>query len=126
MEKQQKTLVIRIDGWLWRVVAMSWAITEKAKQQPVKVVTSGSITTGYAINSINSSVAKVTVYGDQEVLDNLSSIEAPIDVTGLSTNKTFSGVTLTKPAGVRYMSEYGDMMWESAVDALENVGGMVR
>ena len=72
---------------------------------PVKVLTSGSITTGYAINSINSSVAKVTVYGDQEVLDNLSSIEAPIDVTGLSTNKTFSGVTLTKPAGVRYMSE---------------------
>lgn len=39
-EKPQKTLVIRIDGWLWRVIAMSGAITEKAKQQPVKVVTS--------------------------------------------------------------------------------------
>lgn len=37
---KQKTLVIRIDGWLWRVIAMTWAITEKAKQQPVKVVTS--------------------------------------------------------------------------------------
>ena len=37
---KQKTLVIRIDGWLWRVIAMSGAITEKAKQQPVKVVTS--------------------------------------------------------------------------------------
>lgn len=72
---------------------------------PVKVVTSGNITTGYALNSINSSVTKVTVYGDQEVLDTLSAIEAPIDVTGLSTDKTFSGVTLTKPAGVRYMSD---------------------
>lgn len=72
---------------------------------PVKVVTSGNITTGYALNSINSSVTKVTVYGDQEVLDTLSSIEAPIDVTGLSTDKTFNGVTLTKPAGVRYMSD---------------------
>lgn len=72
---------------------------------PVKVVTSGNITTGYALNSINSSVTKVTVYGDQEVLDTLSSIEAPIDVTGLSADKTFSGVTLTKPAGVRYMSD---------------------
>ena len=72
---------------------------------PVKVVTSGNITTGYALNSINSSVTKVTVYGDQEVLDNLSAIEAPIDVTGLSTDKTFNGVTLTKPAGVRYMSD---------------------
>ena len=72
---------------------------------PVKVVTTGNITTGYALNSINSSVTKVTVYGEQSVLDSLTSIEAPIDITGLSTDKTFSGVTLTKPAGVRYMSE---------------------
>lgn len=72
---------------------------------PIKVVTSGNITTGYALNSINSSVNKVTVYGDQEILDTLTYIEAPIDVTGLSTDKTFSGVTLTKPAGVRHMSE---------------------
>ena len=72
---------------------------------PVKIITTGNITTGYALNSINSSVSKVTVYGDQAILDTLTSIEAPIDVTGLSTDKTFSGVTLTKPAGVRYMSE---------------------
>lgn len=72
---------------------------------PVKVTTTGNITTGYALNSINSSVTKVTVYGDQEILDTLTYIEAPIDVTGLSTDKTFSGVTLTKPAGVRYMSD---------------------
>lgn len=71
---------------------------------PIKIVTSGNITTGYALNSINSSVTKVTVYGDQEVLDTLTYIEAPIDVTGLSTDKTFNGVTLTKPSGVRYMT----------------------
>ena len=35
-----KMLVIRIDGWLWRVIAMSWAITEVAKHRPVKVITS--------------------------------------------------------------------------------------
>lgn len=35
-----KTLVIHINWWLGRVVAMSWAITEKAKKQPVKVITS--------------------------------------------------------------------------------------
>ena len=34
------TLVIRIDWWLWRVVAMSGAITEVAKKRPVRVVTS--------------------------------------------------------------------------------------
>lgn len=36
----KKTLVIKIDWWLWRVIAMSWAITEVAKTRPVKVVTS--------------------------------------------------------------------------------------
>ena len=40
MTEQEKTLVIYIDWWLWRVIAMSWAITEKAKQQKVKVITS--------------------------------------------------------------------------------------
>ena len=40
MKNQQSTLVIRIDWWLWRVVAMSWAITEVAKNRPVKVITS--------------------------------------------------------------------------------------
>lgn len=33
-------LVIRIDGWLWRVIAMTWAITEVAKHRRVRVVTS--------------------------------------------------------------------------------------
>lgn len=39
MEKQ-KTLVIKIDWGLWRVIAMTWAITEVAKKRPVKVITS--------------------------------------------------------------------------------------
>lgn len=42
MTKNQKprTLVIRIDWWLWRVIAMTWAITEVAKTREVKVITS--------------------------------------------------------------------------------------
>lgn len=35
-----KPIVIRVDGGLGRVIALSWAITEVAKQRPVKVVTS--------------------------------------------------------------------------------------
>lgn len=72
---------------------------------PVKVVTTGNITTGNALSSIVSSVNKVTVYGDQEVLDKLTAIEAPIDISGLNSDKTFNGVNLTKPSGVRYMSD---------------------
>lgn len=35
-----QTLVIKIDWWLWRVIAMTGAITEVAKTRPVKVITS--------------------------------------------------------------------------------------
>lgn len=72
---------------------------------PVKVVTTGKMTTGYAISSLNSSLSKVTVYGEKEILDNLTYIEAPINIEGLSTDKTFNGIVLSKPNGVRYLSD---------------------
>lgn len=70
---------------------------------PVKVVTKGTITSGYAISSITNTVSKVEVYGDKEYIDSLTYIEAPIDISALSADKTFN-VNLTKPNGVRYMS----------------------
>lgn len=72
---------------------------------PVKVITSGNITTGYALSSITSTVSKVTVYGEQKILDKLTNIEAKLDVSGLSSDKTFNGIELIKPSGVRYMSD---------------------
>ena len=36
----RETLVIKIDGGLWRVIAMTGAITEVAKKRPVRVITS--------------------------------------------------------------------------------------
>lgn len=72
---------------------------------PVKVITSGNITTGYALSSITSTVSKVTVYGEQKILDKLTNIEAKLDVSGLSADKTFNGIELIKPSGVRYMSD---------------------
>ena len=40
MAEEQKSLVIRIDWWLGRVIAMQWPITALAKKRPVKVITS--------------------------------------------------------------------------------------
>ena len=37
---EQKTLVIKLDWWLWRNIAMTWLITAVAKQRPVKVICS--------------------------------------------------------------------------------------
>ena len=38
--KKERTLVVRIDWGLGRVIAMQWPITELAKKRPVKVITS--------------------------------------------------------------------------------------
>ena len=72
---------------------------------PVKIVTVGTVTSGYALSNITSSVSKVTVYGEQEYLEKLTNIEAKIDISDLNSDKTFNGIVLTKPAGVREMSE---------------------
>ena len=73
---------------------------------PVTVIPDGDakLANGYAIESAIPSVASVRVYGDQESIKNLSYIPAKINVDGLSKDKTYS-VNLTKPNGVRYMSE---------------------
>lgn len=60
--------------------------------------------TGYAISSATPSVTTVRVYGNQEAINGIGSIEAVIDVEGLNKDKTFN-VNLSKPKGVRYMSE---------------------
>jgi len=71
---------------------------------PVKVVPTGKMATGYAITNATSSVTSVRVYGEQSAINSVAYIAAEIDVDGISANKEFN-VTLTKPSGVRYMSE---------------------
>lgn len=71
---------------------------------PVKVVTTGEIKNGYAISSLSSSVQKVGVYGDEEVIKKLQYIEAKISVDEITKN-TNTSVALEKPSGVRYMTE---------------------
>ena len=71
---------------------------------PVKVVPIGTMATGYAINSATTSVTTVRVYGEQSILNSIAYIPAEIDVDKLSQNKEYK-ITLTKPSGVRYMSE---------------------
>lgn len=79
-------------------------VTSYSIEVPIKVVTTGTATTGYAVSELTSSVIKVALYGEQSALANIQFIEADIDISNLSSDKTFN-VSLTKPNGVRYMSE---------------------
>ena len=71
---------------------------------PVKTVITGNMASGKAIATITSSVKNVDVYGDKDVLDKLTEVQAKVDVEGLSENKQLS-VDLIKVNGVRYMTE---------------------
>jgi len=85
-------------------ISASITVDSSSAELPVKVVTDGTLTTGYALDTVTSSVQKVTVYGDEEFIKELTYIEAKINIDGLASDKTYN-VTLTKPAGVKYMSE---------------------
>ena len=80
-------------------------------QIPIEIKTKGTLVPGKAIASvlINNKDSKeytLTVYGSEEVISNLKSIPVTINVDGEGTEntKTYT-VNLSKPTGVRYMSE---------------------
>lgn len=83
-----------------------------SKEVSVKINTNGKLVDGKSISSITingKSVDefKVTVYGDESVLEGLDSIPIqPIDIENQGNNGSkISKVTLSKPAGVRHISE---------------------
>lgn len=78
-------------------------ITSPSKELPIKIIPKGEVSFGQAISSMSSSETKVTVYGDEDVLANLTYIPVEIDVTGLKENKEYK-VELTKPVGVNSLS----------------------
>ena len=76
---------------------------------PIKVLTTGSLVTGKAISNVTingSNAYSVDIYGEKDVIDNITSVPVTIDVTGQGNNgsKTYN-VTVSKPNGVRYISE---------------------
>ncbi len=79
-------------------------ISSPSKTVPVKVVPVGDVASGSAISSITSNVNNITLYGEEDVLKEISEIEVEIDVNGLSKDKTFQE-TIVKPTGVRSMSD---------------------
>jgi len=78
-------------------------ISSPSKELPIRVIPKGDVTFGKAISSLNVSTKNVTVYGSQDVLNELNYLPIEIDVKGLKTNSQFK-VELTKPVGIKSMS----------------------
>ncbi len=81
-------------------------ISSPQKEVPIRVIPENydKIVFGKAISNISTDITKVTLYGDSAKLDKISYIPVYVDVADLKDDKKFS-VTLTRPNGVRAMSE---------------------
>lgn len=80
-----------------------------SKSVPIQVKTTGKLVTGRAIASIlinNSNSHSVTIYGEQELVNNISNVPVTINVDdqGASATKAYD-VKIYKPTGVRAISD---------------------
>ncbi len=99
------------------VEIVSTSITAKveldsySKKVPVNVLTTGELLSGKAISSIkindkDISDFYVTIFGEESIIDTIESVPVTIDVSGQGNNNSKSySVTISKPSGVRSISE---------------------
>ena len=78
-------------------------ITSPHKEVPVKVIPTGKLAFGKAIESLDTNVSTVTVYGQKDAIDKIEELEVEVDVKGLEKDKKFN-VTLKRPKGITDIS----------------------
>ena len=86
-----------------KTVSANVEITSPNKEVPVKVVPVGNLAFGKSIKSMDASLSKIQVYGEEDVVEKLEQLEVEIDVKGLDKDKEFN-VTLKKPKGITELS----------------------
>ena len=78
-------------------------ISSPNKEVPIKIIPTGNLEFGKAINEITTDISKITIYGDQDILDNIDYIPVEVDVSNLNENKSYD-LIITKPSGIKEMS----------------------
>ena len=100
----EKGIVIKDVEIVPNVVSAEVKLDSYSATVPLKITTTGNLATGVAISALESSVDKVTVYGDKEVVENLENVPVEINVDKIKADKTIN-VTINKPSGIRDLSE---------------------
>lgn len=78
-------------------------ITSPSKEVPIKVIPEGEVSFGKAISSISQSETKVTIYGDDDELKNITYIPVKVNVNDLKEDKEYK-LEIKKPVGARSLS----------------------
>jgi len=73
------------------VVDVEVPITSPLKQIPLQIKLSGEPAPGFAVDRVNQSIEKITVFGEQSILDGLEFYEGPVvDIRGLTDSKEYT------------------------------------
>ena len=83
-------------------VSATIKVTSPSKEVPIKLIPEGELD-GVAIKELKANVDKVTVYGNQETINNITNLPVKVNVQGVKDNKTYT-INLTKPTGIREIS----------------------
>ncbi len=86
-----------------KTVTAKVTISSPSKEVPIEIVPKGDLAFGKAIKSLSTNIDSVTIYGSEEALDNIDTLEVEVDVTGLDKDKEYT-VTLKRPNGVTEIS----------------------
>lgn len=78
-------------------------ISSPSKEVTLQIVPVGELAFGKSIKDLIPSISKITIYGEESIINSIEYIPVEIDVTDLASNKTFN-VNITKPAGIRSIS----------------------
>lgn len=78
-------------------------INSPSKEIPIKVIPTGELEFGKAIDHITTDINKVIVYGDQDVLEKIEYLPVEVDISSLNQDKSYN-VIVDKPAGIKEVS----------------------
>ena len=78
-------------------------ISSPSKEVSLQIVPKGEVAFGKSIKDLTPSISKVTIYGEESILNSIDYIPVEIDVSDLANNKTFN-VNISKPSGIRAIS----------------------
>lgn len=85
------------------VIEATIKISSPSKEVAIEVNPVGQLAFGKSIKEITPSISSVTIYGDSDVIDKITSIVVDVDVSNLSTSKSYN-INLKKPSGIRDIS----------------------
>lgn len=78
-------------------------VESPSKEVPIKVIPTGELEFGKAINAITTDITKVTIYGDKSILDSIEYVPVSVDISKLNESKTYD-VIISRPSGIKEMS----------------------